>query len=349
MLREVVDFDWGSTPAGPMQGWPETLKNITRTALIATIPMTLLMGRNGILLYNDTVREIFGEQYDLSLGKSVMEVLPDSAGFYRDLIDACYRGEARNYSNEPLKIRRNSREETAWFNLEFLPVLDETGTAHGVLVISFETTDIVRAAHKRELIAQELDHRIKNIFTLVNSLILLSARTVPQVREFSERLTRRIMALSDAHDLIRMEAGACLSKPATCSLVELIRAILKPYDEDGARIRIDGLDVVIGGEATTALALVFHELATNAAKYGALASAKGTIDLYLRPTGDHLRILWQEHTDSRCEGPSGRAGFGSKLLMQSVEKQLGGRYQTHWKQDGLAVEIDLPRSKLVKT
>jgi hypothetical protein len=140
MLREVLAFDWAATTAGPLAAWPDALKHVARTVLVASAPLSMLIGRDGLLLYNDTVQSMFGEQYARMFGRPVAEVLPHAAGFYREIIDACYRGETRYYRDRPLRLHRGGRFETAWFNLEFLPILDERGRAHGVFVLSVETT-----------------------------------------------------------------------------------------------------------------------------------------------------------------------------------------------------------------
>src|SRR5690606_19522452 len=133
----------------PMEGWSPALRTMARTILGASAPMSMLIGRDGLLVYNDTVSDVFGELYRGSIGKPVTEVLAEAAGFYREVIDTCLCGNALSYRDQPIKLRRNGTLETAWFDLEFSPIRDEFGIPCGVLLLSFETTERVRAIRDR--------------------------------------------------------------------------------------------------------------------------------------------------------------------------------------------------------
>ncbi len=153
MLRRMLAFDWSATAAGPLDGWPEALKGTVRTILAASAPMTLLIGPEGLVICNDAVMRMFGSRYDGAIGQSVMDVVPQAAAFYRDVITSCAVGEAPRYEDYPLKLHRDGKEETGWFDLNFSPILDEMGAVLGVLVISFETTErwkAVRALRRSE-------------------------------------------------------------------------------------------------------------------------------------------------------------------------------------------------------
>ncbi len=200
------------------------------------------------------------------------------------------------------------------------------------------------AMEEREIISQELSHRIKNIFAVISGLIGLSARETPAFRPIADMLRERILALGRAHDFVRPHSRDSRPDPVKeNSLHGLLTDLFAPYqDSPGARIRINGDDIVIDDRSATPLALLFHEVVTNAAKYGALSVPGGRADLSVRKDGaDHVEMLWQEMGGPRV-GPVNTSGFGSRLLDLSVRRQLGGTFEQHWKAEGLVMPIRVP-------
>jgi PAS domain S-box-containing protein len=255
-------------------------------------------------------------------------------------------------TGEPYHIEYRLRHRSGdyrWVLGRALPIRDRSGR----IVRWFGTcTDIHETklvAEEREVIAQELSHRIKNIFSVINGLISLAARAKPQLRELGDELRSRIYALGRAHDLVRPRPAAGAGTPVQgITLHGLIRELLVPYEsEDGGRIVITGEDVTIDDGAATPLALLFHELATNSAKYGALLAPGGTVEISALNEGEMVRLVWRERgavaeptTEDRPEG------FGSRLMALSVEAQMHGSIERHWEADGLTVEAVVPLSAL---
>ncbi|WP_192799885.1 sensor histidine kinase [Brucella anthropi] len=195
---------------------------------------------------------------------------------------------------------------------------------------------------QREMVSQELDHRIKNLFALVNGLIAVSVREQPEHRPLAETLRARLDALHRAHGLIR--AGI---KQNSASLRGLLEQLLTPYmGGSDNRITIDGLDVTIDAGVATSVALVFHELITNAAKYGALSRAAGALHVTVSTDGDHQIIEWNEKFGGGVNGEAGE-GFGSRLIKTMVEDQLRGRITSDLSTKGLTTRIAIPRSIFV--
>ncbi len=198
----------------------------------------------------------------------------------------------------------------------------------------------------RELLLHEFDHRIKNLFALISSLISLTARSAETPDAMKQSLLGRIAALAAGHDLIRPRSGQG-EAGATSGLHELLNTISKPYASHHAgQIGIDGPPVRLGGKAATALALVLHELATNAAKYGAFASPAGRLEVAWQLGGDDLTLTWRETHAGAIEATPAHAGFGSKLIRMSAEQQLGGAIAYDWTANGLAVTLTLPLDRL---
>ncbi len=163
-----------------------------------------------------------------------------------------------------------------------------------------------RLSEARDLLANELSHRIKNIFAVVSGLVTMRARGRPEVEEFAREINAAIRSLAVAHDYVRPHDGR-----SSDSLQGLLADLLRPYDTGGDRVVIEGEDIAIGSRAATPLALIFHELATNAAKYGALSQPEGRVHITLarpRQEGDPLRVTWRECS----RGFSGRTGCGGR-------------------------------------
>lgn len=634
MLRQIRAFNWGESPAGAIESWPAELKYAARTMLLAEAPMAVLIGHQGILLYNDACRATFGDHYDNALGRSVMDILPEAGPALRRIIGSCHEGKGVRLRDEPLRLYRHGGWKTGWFNVAFTPVADEQAHVFGVMVSINETTDrmkalgalqqsrrrmelaldaggivgtwdfdisagrvsinalfaellgisaeearqgvdmrqlahflhpddrgvaltaltqavragteyrcqfrmvmqggetrwlqgygrpvrnraggtahyagvmidineqmqiaaalkesnlryemlaesvpqivwsndargrhdyfnrrwqeftgistdIIRAdgwvelihpddvarvlAHwqqclstgqnydidyryrfrdgsyrwlralampvrdamghivrwygtstdiheakeieaKRELIAHELDHRIKNLFALTNALVTLSVRDQPSLRPLADGLSARLTALHQAHGLIYGGADT-----QGGSMHDLLRALLRPYDR--GQITIKGPDQIIGARAITSMALLFHELITNAAKYGALAGQGGALHIMFEVEAGRLTISWNEEFASLAKSAAAlslqemrhsagsavssavkmrlspdqaempplresdmrRTGFGSRLLEMIVTGQLRGCFDRTIKADGLEVRIGLPVNAL---
>jgi len=224
-----------------------------------------------------------------------------------------------------------------------LPIRDRAGQIERWFGTCTDIEDLKNAEEARELVARELAHRIKNIFAVVSSLLVLSSRGRAEAREFAEDARARIESLARAHDYVRLVPGR--GDDAGPTVRGLILALLEPY-ADGRRIRVDGTDCPIGTTAGTSLALVVHELATNAIKYGALATAKGTLSVTVDMADDALLMAWHERGGPTIEGPPVHRGFGTTLSERALRGQLGGRLETEWDPDGLTARILIPITRL---
>lgn len=239
---------------------------------------------------------------------------------------------------------RHHNGEYRWVLGRALPIRDDGG----MIIRWFGTcTDIHEAklvAQERELVAQELSHRIKNIFSVITGLISLASRTKPEMKELGADLRARIHALGRAHDLVRPHSkGAALQQP---SLHHLIKELLLAYESEGSgKVVISGEDVSIDDGAATPLALLFHELATNSAKYGALLAPGGSVEISTERRGDSVTMTWRESGVS-IVGIEGTEGFGSRLISLSVEAQMHGQLRRSWKPDGLTVDVEVPIAML---
>ena len=216
---------------------------------------------------------------------------------------------------------------------------------YGEIVRWFGTAVDIDAVHKlsesRDLLSKELAHRIKNIFAVVIGLVSLQARQQPDHKEFSDALIETLRALGRAHDFVRPAGGDTRG-----SLRGLLDVLFAPYGSD--RIRVDGDESAIAPRAATPLALVFHELATNSAKYGALSADGGQVTLDVTDQPEQVNLLWRESggpAPRNTQNPDG-AGFGSRLVEMSVTGQLGGSWERRFEPEGLVVELTVSKDAI---
>jgi two-component sensor histidine kinase len=195
---------------------------------------------------------------------------------------------------------------------------------------------------QREIVSHELSHRIKNIFSVISGLISFSTRHHPEMKAIAGDLRDHILALGRAHDFVRPHSEA--SRPAAVqdSLSGMLRELLDAY---AGRITVTGDDATIDDRSATPLALLFHELATNAAKYGALSSADGHIDIAITANSGDVHIEWRKRGGPPVTAPS-QDGFGTKLIELSAIRQLGGRIERDWEPDGLHLRLVVPLGAL---
>ena len=170
------------------------------------------------------------------------------------------------------------------------------------------------------------------------------------MRRYAETLRERVVALGRAHDFVRPHSDESRRTDGPATVFAMLGELFAPYGEAGVqRVRLQGDDAPIDDRSATPLALVFHELATNAAKYGSLSTASGVVNLEGRLDGEDFVMRWVERGGPVIEGEPDKTGFGSALAQISVEGQLGGRLARNWSRRGLEVEVRAPLSAFVRT
>lgn len=251
-------------------------------------------------------------------------------------------------SGEPYEVEYRLRRhdgEYRWTLARGLPIKD----AEGKVVRWFGTnTDIHERkllVESQQLLSRELNHCIKNIFSVVGGLVSFTAREHRDLAPLASIISERIAALGKAHSYVRPDDDGSKAKAVT--IRKLLDDLIDPYrDRAGSRLTIEGEDLALGENSLTPLALVFHELATNAVKYGALSADDGRVSVQVRREGDDILLDWSEQGGPVVDGASLGSGFGSQLVDMSIRRQLGGRYEQHWDQGGLRVAIVLPAARI---
>lgn len=196
-----------------------------------------------------------------------------------------------------------------------------------------------------------MDHRVKNLFTVASSVVSLSARSASTPSELASVVRDRLNALARAHALTtpRTSEASGRTEQAT-TLHELIGTILAPYDDvsNGRQPRacVEGADAQIGGSAITSFALLLHEFATNAAKYGALSLPEGVVDISCREDGAQFVLTWIERGGPPVDREPDGEGFGTLLGKATVQNQLGGEIVRDWRPGGLSIRLSVKRDLL---
>lgn len=277
-------------------------------------------------------------------GKPIREALPElmGQGYYEFLDHVFTTGEAHEGRAGAVQLQRTPRAplETVYLDFIYQPIRDAAGAVVGIFVQGHDVSDTVRSAERQKLMIDELNHRVKNSLATVQSLALQTVQNADGLEEFAVKFEARLMALAKAHDLLTKRNW--MSAP----LGGLVDDIVAPYSTGPDRLRIDGEPVEINSRAALALTMVLSELATNAAKYGALSRAAGTLSVNWRIASDADPVLifsWTEEGGPEVQAPT-RRGFGTRLIQRCVERDMDGDLDMTFDPAGLRAEVRIPLS-----
>jgi PAS domain S-box-containing protein len=220
------------------------------------------------------------------------------------------------------------------------------GRAHRLVSIVADVTDRKAAEDHAQFLMHELSHRSKNLLAVIQSISRRTARTTPTIEEFESRFGRRLQGLAASHDVLVRNSwqGA--------PLADLMRQQLTPFmDIQTSRVELTGPDIVVTAEATQAIGLAIHELATNAIKYGALSVPSGKVKISwafdsLSLASRNLLLKWVEQGGPRVVPPS-RNGFGHLVIGEIIERSLNAKVALEFVTTGLEWSISIPATHLV--
>jgi len=465
MTKLIRDFDWALTPLGRVEGWSPALKTATALLLQSPVPIVMLWGEDGVMIYNDAYSVFAGHRHPDLFGSNVREGWAEIADFNDNVMKVGLSGRTLAYRDQELTLHRKGYPEQVWMDLDYSPVLDEDGKPAGVIAIVVETTERVlaerrnreeflrlqnlfsqaptfmamlsgaehrvdlinpeyqklignrdiegmtigealpevveqgfvalldrvfatgeavkrsservllrwkddgpleerfldfvyqpirdekgkvtnifvqgsdvtervRAENHQNLLINELNHRVKNTLASIQSIVTQTLRGVQTKEDASKAISARIIALSRAHNVLTNENwdGADLA-----TMVEDALSAFQPAGRNA--IRISGPTLRIGPHAALSIALALHELATNASKYGSLSSAGGTVDVNWAVDVDGVfRLVWSEDGGPMV-APSDRKGFGSRLILQVLPKELQGTAEIDFRSSGVVFTL----------
>ena len=295
--------------------------------------------------WNAGAERLFGYAAEEVIGRSISILIPpDRLDEEPEILARIRRGERVDHYDT---VRRRKDGSLVEISLSVSPIKDAKGRVVGASKIARDITERKRAQEQQRLLLKEMNHRVKNLFTLAGGVVTLSTRSAQTPDDLAAAVRARLGALARAHELILpdlTEEGETADRDTT--LHNLVRMIVSPHVESEERVIVTGCDVPIGGSAVTGLALLLHEFATNAAKFGALSSPGGHIEVDCSVESAELRLTWAEHGGPALDGPAASEGFGSLLAQSVVTKQFAGQIARAWEPQGLILRLTLAMERL---
>lgn len=237
-------------------------------------------------------------------------------------------------------VRQTRDRQRVHVEVTISPLRNANREIIGASTIARDIGDRLRHARDQGLLLREMQHRIKNLLSIVQGLISIGSRQVDNVEHFAEQLSGRIASLAAAQMLVLQKDDAS-AKEAT--LGRVLAAVMAPYGGDN--IALASSDAPVGRQAMTSLALLFHELATNAMKYGALSNPQGRISVTVAEETASVAIHWQETGGQRPDESS--AGFGTTLLQATIAG-LRGKIERRWRGGTFETVLQIPRDALAR-
>ncbi|MBF9196419.1 PAS domain-containing sensor histidine kinase [Microvirga terrestris] len=282
--------------------------------------------------------EFTGQTPETGLGFGWLDAVhPDDSGWSSEVF------RTANAQKEPFRLEYRLRRADGtyrWAIDAAAPRFGEDGTFLGYVGSVLDITDRKQVEEHRELLINELNHRVKNTLTIVQSMASQSLKQMseenrPKVQAFEDRL----FALARAHDVLTREnwEGA--------ELREIINEVVEPYLRQKTKhFEIDGPHLRLIPRTALAIAMAIHELATNAAKYGALSVSSGCVFITWTVTTNenpHLELRWQERDGPPVSLPT-RRGFGTRLIERSLATDVGGNVRLTYEPAGVVCVMDVP-------
>jgi PAS domain S-box-containing protein len=303
----------------------------------APVMITLYNPETGKLQLNRQFGELLGWSAEPTTADFLMrQCFPDQE--VRAKIAAFIEACGPDWLDMTMQTRDGRPIETSWANYRLTD-----GTRVG---IGIEITDRKKLEAQQALLLGETSHRLRNLFAVASSVIDMSARSAHTPGEMAEAVHDRLQALTRAHALTQPQARPGEQET---SLRALMIAIFAPYahEDSAAPFTWSGSNVQLGTDALSGLALLLHEFATNAAKYGALARAGGSVWIDSTIVEHELTLAWQETGGPVIQGTPETRGFGAYLADRVVHGQFNGRMTKEWSSAGLTIRLWLPLSRLM--
>lgn len=232
-----------------------------------------------------------------------------------------------------------------WFDLHIEPLRDMRGGIIGVTGAAVDITERKETEAHLRLLMREITHRSKNLLAVIQGMARQTARHAGSIEGFLEQFGARVQALATSHDLLVMESWHGVS------LHDLVRSQLAPYmDRYGSQLAFDGPSVLLKPEAAQSLGLALYELASNAAKYGALATPAGRISILWErqpaEAGSGMELVWKESGGSPVAQPT-RRGFGTLVIERHLARSLDAEVEYAFSPAGVCCRVQVPLAQFV--
>jgi PAS domain S-box-containing protein len=287
-----------------------------------------LFGR--ITSWNKGAERLFGYSSAEAVGKPIMMLIPaERQDEEPAILERISRGERVDHCET---VRRHKDGCLVEISLSASPVRNARGEIVGVSKIARDITRRKRREAQLATLAREAEHRAKNVLSVVQACVELSRADTPE--ELKAVIAGRVQALASVVSLFAE------TRWAGAELRSLVTEELSPYCLHGTALRrLDGPKLMLEPNTAQAVAMTLHELATNAAKYGALLVSNGHVDVeWSRTEHEQIVLRWTETGGPRVQPPT-REGFGTQLMDAMIRRQLEGEISFDWRATGLACEI----------
>jgi PAS domain S-box-containing protein len=293
------------------------------------------------LRYTSISNPLLGREVAEIVGQTDAEILPPEN---RSAVVALKQAVLDRGVPQDGEVAIHTSTGARWYDLHIEPVRGESGAVVGLTCAAVDITERKEGEAHLRLLMRELTHRSKNLLAVIQAMARQTARYTGTVESFIDQFSARLLALARSHDLLVQESwhGA--------SLEELVRSQLGHHlDRGGSQIKVAGPAVLLRPEAAQSLGLALHELATNAAKYGALSVPTGQVSITWnwQPPAQSagITINWVESGGPPVSGRD-RVGFGSMMIERNLSRSIGADVQLTFAPEGVRCRIDIPASQL---
>ena len=312
----------------------------TETTRMAMVFTDAKAPNHPIIFANDSFLKLTGYQREELLGLT-FDALMTGCVDAETLAQLKAAFDGTSDIDPDIHYRRKDGSEF-WASVFVCPVCDASGDViqHFISIVDLTRFKLEQA--QSTMLIDELNHRVKNTLSTVQSIARQALRNSTDPDEIWNSIESRLFALSRSHDLLTQQdwSGA--------GLHDLIETAMEPFASSrgrAARLILTGDNIRVSPKATLALGIAFHELATNAAKYGAFSNDAGLIEIAwvieTTPEGDRLVLRWREK-DGPPVAPPARKGFGSQVIERGLTHELGGSVQLEYRSEGVACTINIP-------
>jgi two-component sensor histidine kinase len=259
------------------------------------------------------------------------------------LLDTVHQsGKAFVGRRVPLTLQASAGAEAKSLFVDFVyqPILEADGSVSGIFVEGADVTDHVEAENRLQLLNGELKHRVKNTIAVISAIAGQTLRGKGKDADL-DAFNARLVAFGRAHDILTS------TNLTTASIEDVVRDALLPHRTGADRIDFAGPHILLGSQQAVSLSLAIHELATNAAKHGALSGDAGKVAIKWRQLGGKdadFEFVWAEHGGPPVSKPE-KTGFGSQLIRRVLAADFGGKVELSYESDGFVCRLSAPMAR----
>lgn len=318
-------------------------EGLAQLVAIAASSLDAIIGLSSdgtITSWNEGAERIYGYTANEVLGQSLSILLPrERADDLRMIVE---RGRRPRVA-EPFVMERVRKDGTRIMIASTVsPVRSPAGKIIAVSAVERDITVQKHAEERQRVLLAELNHRVKNTLATVLSLLRQSLRHATNMKEFSQAFEGRVRALAKSHDLL------AASNWSGADLEVLVVTALAPYRERGDRVVVTGDKMTLNAPTALLLGMILHELATNAAKHGALSNDRGQVEVaWVRNVRTRrLELIWTEKNVTRSGEPANAKGFGLTLIERGLAHELKGESRFEFRNGGLRCAIEMPLTEI---